>query len=166
MILRIIALSALLLILAACESTPANTPVPTVDPCPTQAEQVYIDQLEEHINALGYAAGELGTLLIQLGDSPLLLLDDDWIYDAGLAMAALDVVGDTILELEAPPSVASISEVGRQVARLVTEAVDYYAVAIDSLEAADIAEANDLMVRAGVYLDQISPAVLALCEGS
>ena len=81
-------------------------------------------------------------------------------------MAALDVVGDTILELEAPPSVASISEVGRQVARLVTEAVDYYAVAIDSLEAADIAEANDLMVRAGVYLDQISPAVLALCEGS
>ena len=165
MILRIMALCTLLLILAACESTPANTPTPTVEPCPTQAEQVYIDQLEEHITALGYAAVELGTLFIQLGDSPLLLLDDDWTYDAGLVMATLDVVGDTILELEAPPSVASISERGRQVARLVTEAVDYYAVAIDSLDAADVAEANDLMVRATVYLDQISPAVLALCEG-
>ena len=43
--------------------------------------------------------------------------------------------------------------------------VDYYTLGIDSFGPADIEEANDLTVRATAYLDQISPAVLALCEG-
>ena len=160
------ALCTLLLILAACESTPANTPTPTVEPCPTQAEQVYIDQLEEHINALGYAFIGLGELFAELEDNPLLVYDDDWKLDAGTEMAKMQSNGAAILELDAPPSVDSISFHAELLAGNVTGITDYYTVGIDNVDPALIEAGNAFVNAATVQLEEIPQAVLALCEGS
>ena len=145
---------------------PANTTTPpAVDTCPTDAEQFYFGQLEEQTTNLAVGSAEIARLFLKAGNDPLLFFDDDWILDTTIALAVLDATAGAIFELVAPASASSVNELARQVARLVTEAVDYYTTGIDNIDSAEIETGDGLILRATEDLDEIPQAMIGFCAG-
>ena len=131
--------------------TPKPTPTVTVE-CPTPSERAYFARLGEIIVPLSTTYGEFGRLNQEASNNVLLIYDDAWKLEVFVQLALIQSAADSIKELTAPPSLASIHRHNLQMASAMQDGNDLYAKGIDNIDA-------DLLEAALLRMDDVNKLI-------
>ncbi|GBD22669.1 hypothetical protein HRbin29_00308 [bacterium HR29] len=130
--------------------TPTNTPTPAPSPTPTpdEGEAAYRAALLRELPPISDALTELGRLMSEAGEQPTRILQSDWRFNVAAQLAVIQVGADRIRGLTPPPRFADAHADLAAAMDLLDEASTELARGIDTLDAARITRAADLLRQA------------------
>jgi uncharacterized protein YraI/endonuclease/exonuclease/phosphatase family metal-dependent hydrolase len=147
-------------------ATPTRTPTPApVGFTPSPAEQAYVTEIVAIMDGYVDALNQLAAQMTAAGEDPLLIFDDVWKIRTAAATVALQLNGEELRKLQAPPRFAEVHAelliaAGHydRVATLVVEAIDELDVDKMTLAAAEMESANAAVLRAQALMEAATSA--------
>ena len=146
-------------------STPTlqPTPTPTVLVCPTIEESFYFLAMADFTGNIGTHSIALGELFTEASANPLLMVNDDWLLQAAIHLAALDTNAEGMLDVHAPSSVSHIHGQAMQAARSVQRAVPKYTAGIDNFDDNLLLQASHEITTAAEYMNVMGEMAENFC---
>ena len=95
--------------------------------------------------------------MLLVGESPTLVLDDDWRLQVATALVVMGFAADEFLSLAPPASLAEMEPLLQRIGRDIHTVVELTIQAIDNIDA-------DTMDRAGFYMERVGDDARALGE--
>ena len=146
--------------------TPGRTPTATTTSCPTPAEEAYIHALVVELADYGPAVSNLGNLLLDAANDPLVLVTDEFRIAFVIQAATVAVASDNILDLTPPNSrqAQRIHRLASAMARKAIASMEAFTEAIDNLDGNKLEEGGRLIEEAAGYLADMQRIVERFCE--
>ena len=156
---------------------PTSTPKPTTTPLPTATAkpkieisschspigQEYGANILSEMEVIGNAAREMSDKLYELIDNPLLARNSEWASHIGLALAALRISAQDILQIEAPEFVIRIDEEMKSAAIYILEYVELIPRILTNFEDDDIQTALSLVEKWNASFKRGADIATELC---
>lgn len=132
--------------------------------CPTEAEQAYFNEVAANTGMMGRATQDMTQLFSLAGETPALLLNNQWKLQVAAQFAVLQVGSDALYELKAPTErTKPLQESVAALALTTYLAIEAFTAGIDNVDGSKILEGNDLLARASEYAQSFVKQVETLC---
>ena len=149
---------------APTTATPEPTAAPTIDLCPTEAEQRYFDALAEQLLVIVDASFSTSDLLHEAAEDLSLFFDEAWQLSAAVQFATMGIAADTILALAAPSSVSHIQELANEAAEHLNAGNAHAISGIDNIDEDALIRAAESWQKATAAMDDMSEQISAHCQ--
>ncbi len=149
---------------ARTQPTAAVATAPPAPSCPSPADQAYFQSVSVESFAIADPATIMAELFSELVENPLLIASQDWQAEVYLQLDRMEIMIDRILELDAPRSAQSVSNLVEDMAENTKDGIALYRTGIANIDLEALEAAPLKFNEATGKMEQITAQVEAFCD--
>lgn len=112
---------------------------------------------------MAISMGELSEQLVSVESNPLLMFDEDWLTDVGLALVGMKVYADEMAALDAPPSLQRVDPLVDALTAETNQYIGFMAQGLDNMDVGAVEAANDSLGRIPTHIANITAEIERVC---